>query len=71
VGLRGWRCGLWSLRARARLCRSEEEGRKMWLGVYGELWRCACRVVCLGGGLSRVGLGRLVGVSDGMEVVGS
>lgn len=42
----------------------------MWLEIYVELWRCGCRVVCLGGGLSRVVLGRLVGVSVGLGAVG-
>jgi hypothetical protein len=42
----------------------------MWWEVYVERWRCACRVGCLGGELSRVGLGRLVGVWDVLGVVG-
>lgn len=55
---------------RARLFRSEEEGQKKWWEVYVELWRRACRVVCLGGGLSRAGLGRLVAVSGVLGLLG-
>jgi hypothetical protein len=41
----------------------------MWLETCVERWRCGCRVVCLDGGLSRVELGRLVGVWDDLGVL--
>jgi len=41
----------------------------LWLEVCVERWRCGCKVVYLGGGLSRVGLGRLVGALGGLRMV--
>jgi hypothetical protein len=41
----------------------------LWLEVCVGLWQCGRKVVCLGGELSRVALGRLVGAWVGLKMV--